>query len=1031
MKWTDEQLAAINKDHTSIIVSAGAGSGKTAVLTERVIRKIKDGINIDELLILTFTNKAANEMRERIRTALKKNPEFKEQLNLINQAYITTFDSFCLSILKKYHYILNLAKNIKIADNSLIFLQKQKIISEIFEDLYEKGNPNFIKLINDFCIKNDDELKENILSIYNATTLLIDKDNYLNSYIDNFFNEQTIKSHIKLFEELILSKIEQINSYLNDVANIDYDYYVKLDDALKLLLESNTYDEIKVNLQFRLPNLPKNYDDDLKLLKENINQVLKEIQSFCEYSDEQDIMNTIILTKDYIEIIIEIILRLDEQLTNYKNANNIYEFNDISILVIKMLENNPDIRLEIKQKYKEIMIDEYQDTNDIQEKFISLISSNNVYMVGDIKQSIYRFRNANPYLFKNKYEDYSNGKNGTKIDLNKNFRSRGEVLNNINLLFSKLMSSELGGANYSNGHEMIYGNKLYDDLHANKNYNMDILDYHYDKTLNFTKEEIEIFIIANDILNKIKNEYKVIDKKSFELRNCTFEDFSILVDRSTNFDLFKKIFEFMKIPLTIYKDENLNNGIEIIVIKNIIRLILKIKNNILDTDFKYLFISIARSFVAEYNDDFIFEIFNNNDFISNDIYLKCSELSKKIDTYTNSMMIAEIINIFSIFDNLIKLGDIQNRIIRLDYLSEVATNLDSMGFSIEDFSNYLDDLVACDYNIRFSLSKESPNSVQLMTIHASKGLEFNICYFPLLYKDFNLRELSEKFLFDKDYGIIAPYFREGIGKTILKYLVKNKYVKEEISEKIRLFYVALTRAKENMILVADLGDNNSTNVKEKMSFRSFLDMLKFLGNDLNGYKKKINFDDFYFSHDYNLTKKVADLNKFRSMENDFVVKDLEFDKQLEQTNIFSKNVTHFISKEEQKNLNIGTYFHYLLEIIDFKKKDIDNYSIDDFYKQRIINFLNLDIFKNLKTGTIYKEYEFIEIIDNVKNHGIIDLMVEYDNYVDIIDYKFKNVDDEAYIKQLKGYKNYIERKLSKKVNLYLYSIINEKLKNVE
>lgn len=1030
MNWTDEQLTAINKDNTSIIVSAGAGSGKTAVLTERVIRKIRDGNNINELLILTFTNKAANEMRERIRKALKKKLEFKDQLNLINQAYITTFDSFALATLKKYHYILNLPKKIKITDASLVFLQKKKIIDEIFEDLYKKEEPNFIKLINDFCIKDDDELKENILSIYNATTLLIDKDNYLTNYIDNFFKEKKIKDNIKLFEQLILSKIEQLNIYLGDIANIDYDYYVKLNDTLRFLLEASTYDEIKMHLQFRLPTLPKDYDDDLKILKESISQTLKEIQDLCQYNNEQDIIDTIILTKDYVKIIIEIVFRLDKQLAIYKKNNNIYEFNDISILVIKMLENNPEICLEIKKQYKEIMIDEYQDTNDIQEKFISLISSNNVYMVGDIKQSIYRFRNANPYIFKNKYENYSSGKNGTKIDLNKNFRSRQEVLNNINLLFSKLMSSELGGANYSNSHEMIPGNNLYCQIHDNKNYNMDIIDYNYDKSLGFTKDEIEIFIIANDILNKIKNEYKIIDKNSSESRNCAFKDFAILVDRSTNFDLFKRIFEFMKIPLSIYKDENLNNGTEIIVIKNIIRFILKIRNKEFDTDFKYLFTSIARSFVAEYDDNFIFEIFNNNDFVSNDIYLKCLELSKKVDTYTNSMLVEEIINSFAIFENLIKLGDIQNRIIRLDYLNELTNNLDSMSFSIEEFSNYLNELITYDYNIRFSLSKENPNSVQLMTIHASKGLEFSICYFPLLYKNFNLRELSEKFLFDKEFGIITPYFREGVGKTIFKYLLKNKYIKEEISEKIRLFYVALTRAKENMVLITDLYNNNSI-INDKINFRSFLDMLKFLENDLNKYKKEISLNELYLSHDYNLNKQVSDLSKFINTNNDFIIKDLEFGKQLEQTNKFSKNVTHFISKEEQKNLNIGTYFHYLLEIIDFKKRDIDNYNIDEFYKKRILNFLNLDIFKNLENGKIYKEYEFIEVTDNVKSHGIIDLMIEYDNYVNIIDYKFKNIDDDNYIKQLRGYKNYIEKKLNKKVNLYLYSIMNEKLKNVE
>lgn len=1032
MNWTDEQLEAINKDNTSIIISAGAGSGKTAVLTERVIRKIKDGININELLILTFTNKAANEMRERIRKSLKNYPELKKQLNLINEAYITTFDSFALSILKKYHYILNLAKNIEIAEASLIFLKKKQIIEEIFEELYKQENPLFLKLITDFCIKDDSELKDNLLDIYNTTSLLIDKTDYLNNYLSNFFREENINNYIKSFEYLITNKQERINDYLTDISNLDYEYYEKISNTLENLLAANSYDEIKNNLQLRLPNLPKDCDEDIKNIKENISMALKEIQNFCEYDSIQEIKESILLTKDYVEIIISIILKIDKKLFEYKKNNNIYEFNDISMMLIDLLKNNPNICLEIKKHYKEIMIDEYQDTNDIQEEIISLISDNNVYMVGDIKQSIYRFRNANPYLFKNKYELYSMGNSGIKIDLNKNFRSRHQVLDNINLLFSKLMSSQLGGADYNYGHQMIHGNKSYDKMDVNKNYNMEILNYNYNKDLDFTKEELEIFIIANDILNKVKNKYQVVDKKSFTLRDCTFEDFAILVDRSTNFDLFRKIFEFVKIPLTIYKDENLNNGSEIVVIKNIIKLILKIKDNNFDKEFKYLFTSIARSFVAELTDNTIFKMFSENDFFNNDIYVICNNLVKEVDTNTNDMLINKIIDDFKIFDKIIKLGDVKNRIIRLDYLCDLATKLDSLGFTVYDFSTYLEDLINSNYNIRFSLSKESPNSVKIMTIHASKGLEFNVCYFPLLYKDFNLRDLNEKFLFDKEYGIITPYFKEGIGKTIFKHLLKNKYIEEEISERIRLFYVALTRAKEQIILIADLNDNDNIEVNnDKIKFRSFLDMLNFMNYDLSPYKTEIDLNSIFLSHDYNLSKQITDLNKFIVDNKKVIVKELNINNVIEEKNTFSKDDKHFISKQEQEKMTIGTYFHYILENIDFKNKDIENYDIDDFYKQYIIKFLNIDIFNNLKDAAIYKEYEFMEINNGIKNHGIIDLMIEHSDYIDIIDYKFKNIDDEAYHKQLLGYKNYIEKKTNKKVNIYLYSIINNKLKNVD
>ena len=421
MKWTDEQYDAIMRDQSSIIVSAGAGSGKTAVLTERVIRKIKDGVNINELLILTFTNKAASEMRERIRKALKKYSEFSEQLKLLDEAYITTFDSFALSTLKKYHYVLNLSKNISIVDASMIYLEKEKIINEIFENFYKKEDSDFLKLISDFCIKDDIDIKKYIINIYNGSNLLIDKNFYFDNYFNTVLSEQTINNSIVEFENMIKERFNEIAYLLDEIANIDYEYYEKLNSVLIHLLEAIDYDEIVANLGVRLPSISKNCDEDVKKYKENISKILKNLKDTCEYNSIEDIKKTINLTFDSVKVIIKIIRELDIKLLDFKKKNNVYEFNDISIMLISLLENNKEICDEIKEHYKEIMIDEYQDTSDIQETLVNLISNNNVYMVGDIKQSIYRFRNANPDIFKAKYDKYSHNNGGIKIDLNMKF----------------------------------------------------------------------------------------------------------------------------------------------------------------------------------------------------------------------------------------------------------------------------------------------------------------------------------------------------------------------------------------------------------------------------------------------------------------------------------------------------------------------------------------------------------------------------------------------------------------------------------
>ena len=196
-KWTDEQLDAITHDNSNIIVSAGAGSGKTAVLSERVLEKLKKGINVDELLILTFTNAAAHEMKERIRDKISKDESLKEQLDKIDSAYITTFDSYALSIVKKYNYILNVGKNISIIDSSVIAIKKDEFLDSIFEELYKENNLEFTKLIGDLYIKDDTEFKKSILRINDKLDLRYDKETYLDNYINNMFNDEYINKYIK------------------------------------------------------------------------------------------------------------------------------------------------------------------------------------------------------------------------------------------------------------------------------------------------------------------------------------------------------------------------------------------------------------------------------------------------------------------------------------------------------------------------------------------------------------------------------------------------------------------------------------------------------------------------------------------------------------------------------------------------------------------------------------------------------------------------------------------------------------------
>ena len=461
MKWTNEQLQAINDSGENIIVSAGAGSGKTAVLTQRVITKLKKGININNLLILTFTNAAAAEMKERIRNAIEKDPELSYQLDYIDSSYITTFDSFSMSVVKKYYYLLNVSPNIKVLDSSICNNVRKQLLDDIFEELYMRREPNFIKLINDLTIKDDTNIKKSILDVNTKLDRLIDKEEYLNNYIDDYYSDENINILVNKYNSELLAKLSKLNSLIEEMQYYcDGDFFNNYQQSFKKLIESKNYDEIVNNIDVKPPRLPRNSDEELKKIKEKVMAEQKNIKKILIYKNLEHIKETLYITKSYSISIINIIKELDKRLNEYKTSCDEYEFNDIAMMAIKVVKNNKSALEELKSSFNEIMVDEYQDTSDIQETFINLISNNNVYMVGDVKQSIYRFRNANPDIFKNKYLNYSNHNGGKKIDLLNNFRSRSEVLDDINNIFNTIMDTNIGGADYKETHQMKFGNSV-------------------------------------------------------------------------------------------------------------------------------------------------------------------------------------------------------------------------------------------------------------------------------------------------------------------------------------------------------------------------------------------------------------------------------------------------------------------------------------------------------------------------------------------------------------------------------------------
>lgn len=1035
---TEEQMLAVQKKDTNIIVSAGAGSGKTTVLKKRVERILLSGVNINDLIILTFTNNAAQEMKERIRKIILENDNLKEQAERLDSAYITTFDSFAQSLVKKYNYLLGLDKNFSIVDNSIIALEIDKIIDELFEESYKNRRPKFIKLINDLEVKDDIRIRNALKEFYKHLTNIIDRQNYLDNYIETYYSTSFIENSFSYFENMIFSIRDALLQEIDNLKEetLKEDIIKELNILYENLESASSYDDLFSIRDFKIPAAyPSRYTDEGKEIKKNVDKLKDEIISYLK-EDKKTLIDHYKSTLDYAEAFVYLLKELDFRLTALKKEHNVFQFHDIAFLAIELVKNHESVRNELRDNTYEIMIDEYQDTNNIQEEFISYIQNNNVYTVGDIKQSIYRFRNANPFIFKKRYDDYDNGINGFKIDLNKNFRSRSEVIEDINLIFDNIMFDSIGGADYKRQHEMIYGNKAYLEHLNNESYSTEILEYDNDDT-EYKSDEAEAFIIANDILNRLNKKEKVtyIENDSMKSREAMYGDFCILVDKSKNFELLKKILEYKGIPTTIYKDIIINDEDEIYILKNLITLVIKVKQEKFDNEFKHAFASIARSYLSEISDNELFNIISNDAYINTDIYNKALDVSKKIDALSNRDIIDLIVEKFDVINKINTVGDIVERCTKLEYFLNNVGALNDFGMNIYQVKEYFDTLLSSGEGITMSTNKNtSSNTVKIMTIHASKGLEFPYVYLPYLNSDIKRDPNISRFKCSNDFGFIIPFYQDGIGSTYLSDVRKSEEDKQALSEKIRLFYVALTRAKEKIIMVNKFNKTiDPLQVileNEILKAKSISDILTLIKFKISKFIRVVNLDEAQISSDYNLVKLSNYKDKIEKCSEKINTKKVMIDSRVVDNKHFSKALMQIVDRSLKEKLDFGTFMHYVFEVYDFNNNNLDLLEIDDIYKEKVRNFLKHDEVKNIGNAKCYKEHEVRFIKDGAIFHGFIDLLVEYEDHYDIIDYKLSNIDAEEYTHQLRGYKEFVEKEYKKKTNIYLYSINKDVFKKL-
>ncbi len=1025
MGWTTEQDEAIHKRGESIIVSAGAGSGKTAVLSERILDYCLNGGDIRRVLVLTFTEAAAEEMKERIRKKLKENKLFT-QAEYIDSTYITTFDSYSLSIVKKYYYKLGLEKGISIMDGALISIKKNEIIRDLFTEYYLMEDESFLSFLKKYSLQDDKQVANMVFDMTSRLELIVDLDKFIEEYEDRYFSNEKIEEILSSYMEYVKEEVKSFIDSLKELANeASYDsklesFYLPLSEYLSHLSIDETYSNLYQQIAlYEFPRASRYFDDRLKELhkiaKDKLALIKKDV--FKEYTTLDMMRDEIYSTKKDVLFLLSVCDKVLKRLFEYKKEQNMFGFMDIAKLAISLVKNDSLVKEELMNSYDEILVDEYQDTSDIQEAFLSLIENNNRYMVGDIKQAIYRFRNANPYIFKEKYNKYASHDGGYKIDLTYNFRSRQEVLDNINQLFNSLMSDSLGDANYKKDHQMQFGQKDYLDLKQNIDFNMDILSYEKDEDIPFEQAEIEAFIIARDIKEKLLNGNQALRKKSFS--KVSYNDFAILISTASEFLTFKAIFEYLNIPLSIEASLDLKESILPTLYKNILIVLSGIKSKDYSKEYYHSLASIARSFLYEYSDEDIYRL----------IYLKedypILEDMKNLlitDEISYSTLFYNINSIIHVYDKLSKIGDVDSSLVVLEYIHNIFKQFDTLGYDIHEASLYLSTLLDSGIKMEYKPGVSASDAVRIMTIHKSKGLEFSYVYFPLLTKGFNQADMKQSIGLSMKYGIFIPFVDEGKSSTIIKTLYSKEIRDEDVSEKVRLLYVALTRAREKMILL--LPKEEIKNITEK-NIKSFSDMI-YYANSLSSYFKDIHLEDYHLE-DYKASLKMKS-----SFNGDYKIEYEEdcMPKEVYKTQI-SKELKELPSKELKKSIELGLKFHRVLEIMDFKSIDLDNIPMDPLLKENLSILLNDPLFQNIRNGKYYQEHEFVFSKDDLNYHGIIDLMVEYSDHIDIIDYKLSNVDSDAYKRQLSIYKDYVQTISSKQVDLYLVSIIKKEIKKIE
>lgn len=849
--WTEEQRQAIELRENNILVSAAAGSGKTAVLVERIKQLIiQDKISLDQFLIVTFTNAAAAEMKEKLIKAITKAIEddpkhsgfLRKQLDLAGNANISTFHSFALEVIRRYFYLTDIEPNFKIGDEGTVEIMKWDVLDELFRDLFEEDDPRFLDFLRAYASdRNEQALKENLLRLYatiqsiphpfqwleeNIQALDMDMEAFQESELGAFIKEDIQHSVSQILEGF------QKAGEIAETAGVESIYKKNLEDLeklepLKQLAQTGNMQAVASLLQAFKANTiraGKEEKEDYELIKEDVKNARehskKQIKALKEryFSQTMDTwiedMAKVYPMACYLE---KLLLEFDHRFKAAKREKNIIDFNDIEHYALEILEQE-EAAVEYREKFTCVFVDEYQDSNVLQDTLINLIRrENNLFLVGDVKQSIYKFRLAEPEIFQQRYLDYASGQSKSlKIDLNRNFRSKKSVIRTVNGVFQNIMKGYDHAA-------ALYQGVSYDGPIDYKT-QLHVIDSRITEDMELDEEiaemknaQLEACHAARLIKELVGR--PIFDTKKGQERLVTKKDIVILMRATKNYaDVFQEVFTDLDIPSYVDDSGGYFDTVEIQVFLNLLKVI---DNKQQDLPL----LSALRSVVFGFSIDELIQVrldSKNTSYFEalrtcarqeNLLGEKCRQVFQKLEDFRQ---MAQALSLESFLWKLMwetgyytycgALPAGGQRQANLRALADKAREFEDIGYGgIYGFLTYIQALEKRKIPTgQVKLINENDDLVRIMTIHKSKGLEFPIVIVAGLGKRFNFTKTGKGFLAHKDLGIgltRVEHQEHWYRKTLTQTAIERKTRQEELDEQIRILYVAFTRAMDYLILL--------------------------------------------------------------------------------------------------------------------------------------------------------------------------------------------------------------------------------------